>query len=287
MQKRSCARSDGTSTPSRRMKAFIGSHSPHDPHQRARRLRQALPRALLQGHGRREADLDPRHGAEERREADDRARALPRQGQPEPRRRDARHQPQYAAQENAAAADQRVVSKLARALLSVSDKSGIVELARALAELGVEILSTGGTAKLLEKEGVPVKEVSAHTGFPEMLDGRVKPLHPTIHGGLLARRDDPAHLGGIQKAGIAPIDLLVVNLYPFQATVADPDCRLEDAIENIDVGGPAMLRAAAKNHRDVVVLVDPADYARVLEELRAGSISAATRFNLARKAFAH
>ncbi len=180
------------------------------------------------------------------------------------------------------------MSKVSRALVSVSDKSGIVELARALAALGVEILSTGGTAKLLEKEGVPAVEVSSHTGFPEMLDGRVKTLHPKIHGGLLARRDDPAHLDAIGKAGIAPIDLLVVNLYPFQATVADPDCRFEDAVENIDIGGPAMLRAAAKNHGSVAVVVDPSDYEKVIGELRAnGGVFAATRFELARKVFAH
>src|SRR5207244_9194841 len=155
---------------------------------------------------------------------------------------------------------QGIVGKVRRALLSGSDKSGIVDLARALAGLGVELISTGGTAKLLQKEGVRVTEVSAYTGFPEMLDGRVKTLHPKIHGGLLARRDDPAHLAAIRQAGIAPIDLLVVNLYPFQATVADPDCRFEDAVENIDIGGPAMLRAAAKNHAGVAVVVDPADY---------------------------
>ncbi len=179
------------------------------------------------------------------------------------------------------------MSKVARALLSVSDKSGIVELARALAAAGVQIISTGGTAKLLEKEGVRATEVSAHTGFAEMLDGRVKTLHPKIHGGLLARRDDPAHLAAIKAAGIEPIDLLVVNLYPFQATVADPDCRLEDAIENIDIGGPAMLRAAAKNYTGVAVLVDPADYPKVLAEMKSGGISEKTRFALARKAFAH
>ncbi|HJS39314.1 MAG TPA: bifunctional phosphoribosylaminoimidazolecarboxamide formyltransferase/IMP cyclohydrolase [Burkholderiales bacterium] len=180
------------------------------------------------------------------------------------------------------------MSKLQRALVSVSDKSGIAEFARALAALGVQILSTGGTAKLLEKEGIPVTEVSAHTGFPEMLDGRVKTLHPKIHGGILARRDRPEHLAAIDAAGIAPIDLVVVNLYPFQATVADPDSRLEDAIENIDIGGPAMLRSAAKNHAGVAVVVDPADYGKVLEELRAaGEVSAATRFALATKAFAH
>ena len=180
------------------------------------------------------------------------------------------------------------MTKVSRALLSVSDKSGIVEFARALAALGVQIVSTGGTAKLLEKEGIAVTEVSAYTGFPEMLDGRVKTLHPKIHAGLLARRDDPGHLAALRSAGIQPIDLLVVNLYPFQATVADPDCSFEDAIENIDIGGPALLRAAAKNHAGVGVVVDPADYARVLEEMRSsGGISEATRFALAKKVFAH
>jgi phosphoribosylaminoimidazolecarboxamide formyltransferase/IMP cyclohydrolase len=180
------------------------------------------------------------------------------------------------------------VSKVERALLSVSDKSGIVELGRALAAAGVQIISTGGTAKLLEKERVKVTEVSAHTGFAEMLDGRVKTLHPKIHGGLLARRDDASHLAAIRAAGIEPIDLVVVNLYPFAATVADPDCRLEDAIENIDIGGPAMLRSAAKNYGAVAVVVDPADYPKVLAELEgSGGISQATRFALAQKAFAH
>ena len=179
------------------------------------------------------------------------------------------------------------MSTVKRALLSVSDKSGIVELARALAAAGVQILSTGGTAKLLEKEGVRVTEVSAHTGFAEMLDGRVKTLHPKIHGGLLARRDDPSHLAAIQAAGIEPIDLVVVNLYPFAATVADPDCPLEDAIENIDIGGPAMLRSAAKNYAGVAVVVDPADYPVVLAEIKGGGVSEKTRFALAKKAFAH
>ena len=178
--------------------------------------------------------------------------------------------------------------KVRRALLSVSDKSGIVELARSLGASGVELLSTGGTAKLLQKEAIAVTEVSAYTGFPEMLDGRVKTLHPKIHAGLLARRDHPPHLAALQAAGIGTIDLLVVNLYPFQSTVADPECRLEDAIENIDVGGPAMLRSAAKNHAGVAVLVDPADYARVLAEIRSsGGVSEATRFGLAAKVFAH
>jgi phosphoribosylaminoimidazolecarboxamide formyltransferase/IMP cyclohydrolase len=180
------------------------------------------------------------------------------------------------------------VTKVKRALVSVSDKSGVVEFARALAALGVELLSTGGTAKLLQKEGLPVVEVSAYTGLPEMLDGRVKTLHPKIHAGLLARRDDPAHVATLKKEGFGTIDLLVVNLYPFEATVADPDCRFEDAIENIDIGGPAMLRSAAKNHAGVAAVVDPADYAQVLNELRAsGFVSEATRFRLAKKVFAH
>ena len=180
------------------------------------------------------------------------------------------------------------MSKLKRALLSVSDKSGIVELARGLAALGVEILSTGGTARLLEKEGIRAIDVASYTGFAEMLDGRVKTLHPKIHAALLARRDDAAHMAAIRAAGIEPIDLVVVNLYPFGATVADPDCRFDDAIENIDIGGPAMLRSAAKNHACVAVVVDPADYARVLQEIRRdGAVSEATRFGLAAKVFAH
>ena len=180
------------------------------------------------------------------------------------------------------------MGKIQRALVSVSDKSGVVDFARALAALGIQLISTGGTARLLAKEGVAVTEVSAHTGFPEMLDGRVKTLHPKIHGGLLARRDDAAHMGALRGAGIATIDLLVVNLYPFQATVADPDCRFEDAVENIDIGGPAMLRAAAKNHAGVAVVVDPADYQRVLGEIHSsGKVSDVTRFELARKVFAH
>jgi phosphoribosylaminoimidazolecarboxamide formyltransferase/IMP cyclohydrolase len=178
--------------------------------------------------------------------------------------------------------------KVARALISVSDKAGVVEFARGLAALGVQILSTGGTAGLLEKEGVRVTEVSAHTGFPEMLGGRVKTLHPAVHGGILARRDSPEHMAAIARAGIAPIDLVAVNLYPFQATVADPQCRLEEAIENIDIGGPAMLRSAAKNHSGVAVVVDPADYGPVLAEIRAtGGVAEATRFALAKKVFAH
>ena len=180
------------------------------------------------------------------------------------------------------------MTKVKRALLSVSDKSGVVEFARGLAGLGVELVSTGGTAKLLQKEGLAVVEVSAYTGSPEMLDGRVKTLHPKIHGALLARREDAAHMAALAKAGIGTIDLLAVNLYPFQATVADRECRFDDAIENIDIGGPAMLRSAAKNHASVAALVDPADYARVLKEIRdSGEVSEATRFGLAAKVFAH
>jgi len=180
------------------------------------------------------------------------------------------------------------VIPIRRAIISVSDKTGVVELSQALAALGVSILSTGGTAKLLAREGVRVTEVSSYTGFPEMLDGRVKTLHPKVHGGILARKDQPAHMEAIRSAGIEPIDLVVVNLYPFEATVADPDCSLEAAVENIDIGGPAMLRAAAKNYHSVCVVVDPGDYPAVLAELRAsGGLSEALRFSLAKKVFAH
>jgi phosphoribosylaminoimidazolecarboxamide formyltransferase/IMP cyclohydrolase len=173
-----------------------------------------------------------------------------------------------------------------RALLSVSDKTGLAEFAAGLARHGIEILSTGGTARVLTNHGLEVREVAAYTGFPEIMDGRVKTLHPRVHGGLLGRRgvDDPV----MRQHGIAPIDLLVVNLYPFAATVARPDCTHAEAIENIDVGGPAMLRAAAKNHADVTVAVDPADYATILAELDAsGATSIDTRSRLAAKAFAH
>jgi len=174
-----------------------------------------------------------------------------------------------------------------QALISVSDKTGIVEFARALAALDIRILSTGGTARALADAGLAVTEVADYTGFPEMLDGRVKTLHPKIHGGILARRDSAEHMAALRKYDIGTIDLLIVNLYPFKATVARPDCTFEEAIENIDIGGPTMLRAAAKNHRDVAVVVDPADYARVLEELHAGAITSVTRLALARKVFAH
>ena len=172
------------------------------------------------------------------------------------------------------------------ALVSVSDKTGIVDLARALHALGVGLISTGGTAKLLEDEGLPVTEVAQLTGFPEMLDGRVKTLHPKVHGGLLARRDLPEHMAALKAHGIDTIDLLVVNLYPFEATVAKPGCTLEDAIENIDIGGPAMVRSAAKNWKDVAVLTDASQYAPVLAELKsAGKLSDSTRFALSVAAF--
>ncbi|WP_299795586.1 bifunctional phosphoribosylaminoimidazolecarboxamide formyltransferase/IMP cyclohydrolase [Ramlibacter sp.] len=172
------------------------------------------------------------------------------------------------------------------ALLSVSDKAGIVELAQALHALGVRLISTGGTARLLADAGLPVTEVAEVTGFPEMLDGRVKTLHPKIHGGLLARRDLPEHVAALQRHGIATIDLLVVNLYPFEATVAKPGCTLEDAIENIDIGGPAMVRSGAKNWKDVAVLTDAAQYQGVIEELKAqGEVSQGTKFALAVAAF--
>ena len=176
------------------------------------------------------------------------------------------------------------MSQLRRALLSVSDKTGIVDFARGLAAAGFSLLSTGGTASLLAREGVAVTEVASYTGHPEMLEGRVKTLHPKIHAGLLARRDQEAEL---ERAGIDRIELVVVNLYPFESTVARPGCTLEDAIENIDIGGPTMLRAAAKNHGAVAAVVDPADYPGVLEELRKGALSDETRFALAKKVFAH
>ncbi len=173
------------------------------------------------------------------------------------------------------------------ALLSVSDKTGIVDFARALHDRGVKLLSTGGTAKLLAENGLPVTEVAEITGFPEMLDGRVKTLHPRIHGGLLARRDVPEHMAALAEHGIGTIDILVINLYPFAQATARADCTLEDAIENIDIGGPAMLRAAAKNWQDVTVVIDPADYPQVLAELKAGAPQRRTRFALAKKVFAH
>ena len=183
--------------------------------------------------------------------------------------------------------------KVSQALISVSDKHGAVDFARELAALGVKLLSTGGTAKLLRDAGLAVTDVSDYTGFPEMLDGRVKTLHPKVHGGILGIRGNAEHAATMAKHGIPAIDLVVVNLYPFQQTIAKKDCTLADAIENIDIGGPTMVRAAAKNHGNeaggVAVVTEPADYAGIIEEMKAsgGAISYATRFALAKKAFVH
>ena len=179
------------------------------------------------------------------------------------------------------------MGKINTAIFSVTDKSGVEEFARSLADFGVEILSTGGTAKKLKESGVSVTEVSEYTGFPEMMDGRIKTLHPRIHGGLLGVRDNPDHVAKMKEYGIKQIDLVVINLYAFEKTVANPDCSLENAIENIDIGGPAMLRAAAKNYKYVTVVVDPSDYEAIITEMKNndGKISEETNFRLARKVF--
>jgi len=180
-----------------------------------------------------------------------------------------------------------MMKPISRALMSVTDKGGLLEFAQFLAKYQVEILSTGGTAKMLREGGVPVVEVSNYTGFPEMLDGRVKTLHPKIHGGILGRRDLPAHLEQMAAHNIQPIDLVVVNLYQFEKAVAQPGCTLEDAIENIDIGGPTLLRAAAKNYQSVTVVVDPQDYHHLMAEIKLnkGATNLGTRFRLARKVF--
>jgi phosphoribosylaminoimidazolecarboxamide formyltransferase / IMP cyclohydrolase len=177
--------------------------------------------------------------------------------------------------------------RIERAIISLTDKSGISEFAKSLAGFGVEILSTGGTARALREAGVPVREISEYTGFPEMLDGRVKTLHPKVHGGLLGMRDKSEHVEKMKEYGIKNIDMVVVNLYQFEKTVARAGVTLEEAIENIDIGGPAMLRSAAKNYRDVTVVVDPADYALVLKEMKelGGGTSLKIRFRLAKKVF--
>jgi len=179
------------------------------------------------------------------------------------------------------------MTKISRALLSVSDKTGLISFAQVLVATGVELVSTGGTAKALRDAGLAVKDISEHTGFPEMLDGRVKTLHPKVHGGLLYLRGNATHEAAVQAHGIAPIDLVVVNLYPFEATVAKPNVALHDAIENIDIGGPSMLRSAAKNHDSVTVIVDPNDYAGVAEQIhRSGNTTLELRRRLAAKVFA-
>jgi len=181
------------------------------------------------------------------------------------------------------------MGEIKRALISVSDKTGVVEFAQALSSFGVEILSSGGTARALRAAGVEVIEVSSYTGFPEIMDGRVKTLHPLIHGGILADRGRREHRRQMDSLGIKPIDLVAVNLYPFEATVAKEGCTLEEAISNIDIGGPTLIRAAAKNFKYVTVIVDPADYSRVVEELKGnkGRISLRTNLELAQKAFSH
>ena len=181
------------------------------------------------------------------------------------------------------------MGKIKTALISVSDKRGILEFAKFLSENGVEILSTGGTAKLLKENSLPVTMVSDYTGFPEMMDGRVKTLHPKIHGGLLGKRDDSNHMKAMEEHGIKPIDMLVVNLYPFEATISKEDCSFEDAIENIDIGGPSMVRSAAKNHKDVAVVASSRCYEKLIQELSDNdfSLSKKTRLLLAQEAFAH
>jgi len=181
------------------------------------------------------------------------------------------------------------MSAIKRAVISVSNKKGIVEFAKALSSMGVEILSTGGTAKALREAGITVKDVSEYTGFPEMLDGRVKTLHPKIHGGLLSRRNNPKDMEEIKKHGINTIDMVVVNLYPFEETISKPGVTFEEAIENIDIGGPTMLRSASKNFQDVAVLVDPSDYDKIVDEMKNlnGDLSYRTKLELAKKVFSH
>src|SRR5437588_1874395 len=177
--------------------------------------------------------------------------------------------------------------KIARALISVSDKTGIASFARALEQQGIELVSTGGTAKLLRKEKIPVQEISSFTAFPEVLEGRVKTLHPRVHGGLLYKRDNPKHVAQAKECGFEPIDLVVVNLYPFEETIAKPNVTLAEAIENIDIGGPAMIRSAAKNYESVTVIVDPADYDVVAKEIQeTGGTTLETRRHLAAKVYA-
>lgn len=179
------------------------------------------------------------------------------------------------------------MAMIKKAIISVSNKEGIVEFAKALGSMGIEILSTGGTAKTLREAGIYVKEVSEYTGFPEMLDGRVKTLHPKIHGGLLSRRDNPKDMEEIKGHGIDTIDMVVVNLYPFEETISRPGVSFAEAIENIDIGGPTMLRSASKNFQDVAVIIDPSDYKKVIKEIKRlkGDLSYKRRLNLAKKVF--
>src|SRR5213083_2877023 len=175
-----------------------------------------------------------------------------------------------------------------RAILSVTDKTGLVDFAKKLTGMNVELISTGGTAKLLRESGIPVKDISDLTGFPEMLDGRVKTLHPKVHGGILHRREDPSHRAAVAEHGIAAIDMVVVNLYAFEKTAAKPGVQFEELVENIDIGGPSMIRSAAKNFQDVAVVTSPEDYGRIAEEMAksGGALSSTTKWRLAQKAFA-
>jgi phosphoribosylaminoimidazolecarboxamide formyltransferase/IMP cyclohydrolase len=179
------------------------------------------------------------------------------------------------------------MGKIRRAIISVTNKAGIVDLARALNEMDVQILSTGGTARVIREGGIPVTDISDYTGFPEMMDGRVKTLHPKVHGGLLGLRNNPEHVKVMKENGIENIDLVIVNLYQFEKTVAKEGVTLEEAIENIDIGGPSMLRSSAKNYQDVTVVVDPEDYGKVLKEMKEnqGDTLLSTRFRLAKKVF--
>jgi phosphoribosylaminoimidazolecarboxamide formyltransferase/IMP cyclohydrolase len=181
------------------------------------------------------------------------------------------------------------MSKINKAIISVSNKKGIVDFAKGLSSMGIEILSTGGTAKTLRDANIPVKDVSEYTGSPEMLDGRVKTLHPRIHGGLLSRRNNPKDMEEIKKHGIDTIGMVVVNLYPFEETISKPEVSFAEAIENIDIGGPAMLRSASKNFQDVAVIVDPLDYEKIINEMKShdGDLSYSTRLELAKKVFRH
>src|SRR5450432_1440856 len=182
----------------------------------------------------------------------------------------------------------RSTSRIQRAILSVTDKTGLIDFARQLSGLGVELISTGGTAKLLRDSGIAVKDISEFTGFPEMLDGRVKTLHPKVHGGILHRRENASHRASVAEHGIQPIDMVVVNLYAFEKTAAKPGVPFEEIVENIDIGGPSMIRSAAKNFQDVAVVTSPADYTALADEMvkSDGALSAATKWRLAQKAFA-
>ena len=180
------------------------------------------------------------------------------------------------------------MNNIKRALISVSDKNGLLEFASGLHKLNIEILSTGGTYKFLIQNNIPAIEVASITEFPEILDGRVKTLHPKIHGGILARRDDKNHLEQLKIHNITPIDLVCVNLYPFEATINKDNCTFEDAIENIDIGGPAMIRASSKNHRDVVIVTNPSDYNEIINQINTnGNVNSITRLKLSQKAFSH